>query len=854
MRDDAASTERERWDAPGAPDPRALNEQPTSQRIDNSDRRPSGIARMAERLAPALALATVAGLALTGLSSFGIWDPWEIAVAEKARRLTEGQATSVTHVGPWLVSLGFRLFGVDEWSGRLPIALSGVIAAALAYPLVARFAGRRAGAYAVLIAGTSPLFLFNTRTMLGEAPAFALQTGIVASAMLALFGTGSPARATRRDPSAQPGGATARIALLVLALALACAATAARGALLGALPALGAVALVAAFEGKLLERRADPVGFASALVLCGAAAALLLVIAQSVIADRAGFSVVLGGTPQGGQPPTFEVTIERAFHAFAPWSALLPLALSRMVMAGGPASLARASAAPASGEVAALADDRPLRMLCLLWLALSYAALTLFLSRYGDEAAVFPVVAMAAAVALFLRDVERARASSWPAAIASGLLALIVVRDYSLYPSGPMHGMPLSDFTVPEVFNPKRVWAALIVTFGATTLLGLGAYGQSAKTLRGQLAAPYRLIAVQWRRGAGFKAWLLLFATLLLVLEIFGVLSWAAPKAAHLSTQAIKWGRRLVFLPAALPLAVAAAQLLVYSFAKLRELRCLPVLAAGTAIALYAAFGFMPALSSHFSPREVYETYNALAADRELLLEYKIATRAARYYAKGETRDVERMTELMDALVRDERTWVVLASEDLASVDRMFRAKTGRHLFVADARSAKMTLATNQPIPGRRDQSFLGEFVKRAPPVDIQHRVDANFDDKILLLGYDLKLPHGDHVAAGETFELTWYFKALRPVPGSYRVFVHIDANAMRIHGDHDPVDGRYPVRMWDEGDVIVDRQRIDVPPNYSAGAYAIFVGFYSGETRLVVKEGPRDDANRVRAGVLRIR
>jgi hypothetical protein len=85
-------------------------------------------------------------------------------------------------------------------------------------------------------------------------------------------------------------------------------------------------------------------------------------------------------------------------------------------------------------------------------------------------------------------------------------------------------------------------------------------------------------------------------------------------------------------------------------------------------------------------------------------------------------------------------------------------------------------------------------------------------------------------------------------------VFVHVDAEALRIHGDHDPVDGKYPVRLWEAGDVIIDEQQLEVPSSYAAGAYTIFVGFYSGETRLPVKAGQKDDANRVIAGVLRIR
>jgi hypothetical protein len=132
--------------------------------------------------------------------------------------------------------------------------------------------------------------------------------------------------------------------------------------------------------------------------------------------------------------------------------------------------------------------------------------------------------------------------------------------------------------------------------------------------------------------------------------------------------------------------------------------------------------------------------------------------------------------------------------------------------------------------------------------------VRANFEDRIELLGYDLRLPHEGYVGQGEKFDITWYFKVHKVVPGSYRMFVHVDESTMRIHGDHDPVDGQYPVRMWDVGDVIVDRQTIEVPSTYPAGDYTIFMGFYSGDTRLVIKDGPKDDANRVRVGVLRIR
>ncbi|MCA9609366.1 MAG: hypothetical protein KC619_27385, partial [Myxococcales bacterium] len=101
---------------------------------------------------------------------------------------------------------------------------------------------------------------------------------------------------------------------------------------------------------------------------------------------------------------------------------------------------------------------------------------------------------------------------------------------------------------------------------------------------------------------------------------------------------------------------------------------------------------------------------------------------------------------------------------------------------------------------------------------------------------------------------ITWYFQVVAPVPGSYAPFVHIDGAGQRLNGDHEPVEGRYPVRLWEEGDVVVDRQEIRVPANYGRGNLTIFMGFWAGDNRLDVVEGPADEVDRARVGVLPIR
>jgi hypothetical protein len=173
---------------------------------------------------------------------------------------------------------------------------------------------------------------------------------------------------------------------------------------------------------------------------------------------------------------------------------------------------------------------------------------------------------------------------------------------------------------------------------------------------------------------------------------------------------------------------------------------------------------------------------------------------------------------------------------------------------VADARSARVLLATNSPIPGRADENYLDGAILDAVPATMQHEVHCNFDRRVELVGYDLESPRPDTAGPGQSIAITWYWRAIAPVPAGYQIFLHVDGYGQRLNGDHEPVQGHYPVRLWDTGDIVVDRQELRVPANFPAGDYQYFIGFYSGETRLEILEGREDDVNRCIAGTLHVR
>ncbi|UJR81339.1 ArnT family glycosyltransferase [Sandaracinus amylolyticus] len=892
------------------------------------------------RIAAGVTFVVAAVLVLAGIWSFGIWDPWELASADVARRLAAGEPPTergtldVPPLGPWLVAQGFSIFGIHEWSGRIPIGLSALAAVAIGYWLVARFAGRRAGIYAALIACTSPLFLFNARQMIGAGPAFAAQAAVFLCAVSLLFQPERAESATLRAPVARALWAVG----LVVSIALS---TLASGVLLGVLPPLGAVAATAIARGELAPQRFRANGEARVRAAIAWATvvgtALVAVhVARLVAIDADVYSAWIGGLPRGGNPPTFERVLELVFHSFAPWSALLPIAIGR------------AMAGRAEGEdrvPATLAEEPSLRIGLVLWAAFGFCAQTIYVSRFGS-ATFLPVIALAGSVALLLRDVERAGRGSWAAGLVALLLAALLLRDFRGYPVSPASGLGIEGLALPEDFPRSTGWLALLALFGGVALLGFSVDREESDerfvrdiTLQDTrwsslapaprvalgvvlLGWPHGLLVQQWRRGPGFQAWLIVFLLIATACTIFGLecfllgeerpyesllvlaavtgalaggtwlgvigiavarslskddaararlgrlVTWLAITGVVLtslaiangilgqpqvSSLAVRIGRVLAFLVPAIVVLIALGRAARFAFQKMGEWSLAPMLLVGLAIGGYTSFLFQPKMSSHFSPREVYDAYNRFASEGEPLGEYRVGGRAAAYYAHGEVEELTEQNAVLDFLARPERVWLAFRADDLAQLDRAYRQRTQRHLFVADASSARVLLATNQPPQGLASQNYLADAILDEVP-QVQHRVGANFDRRVELVGYDLDLPGGNSVGPGQQFTVTWYWRVMSPVPGSYQIFLHVDGAGQRLNGDHEPVDGHYPVRLWDEGDIVVDRQTLRVPANFPPGQYTFFIGFYAGESRLDIIEGPSDEVDRARAGTLLVR
>ncbi len=759
-----------------------------------------------ERLGVAVALLLV----VWGIGSFGFWDPWELAIAEAAQA-PGADASMHTRLSTRLIELTFGALGAREWSARLPGAAAAVGTCLIAFALLHRLGGGLAAVAGTAVLLSTPMFLLDARLMMGASVEVLAQTWVGAAALAAFF---SPS--ARRFPWAY----------VALGVGLVFS-TLASGVLLGPLPPVLAVVL-----WSLLSEDDGRVGRVGRWLFPVLALVLVAGVVHAVRLDDTSYSVWLGGGAVGGNPPTFEKAFEVVFHGFAPWSAVLPVA-AVWALGGAGSSRTTVDAAP---------------RVFLLWAAFSFVSWTVFASRYGAPA-YLAVVPLAALVALWLDEVTREPRARWPSVVAIALFVGLLIRDYALYPESPLRALRADGLDVPDVYDPTPTWTACFVVVGVLVALTLVSHPSLE---RPSGSATVKWLRAQWRAGGASRGWLFLAGAILAGCLTFGLACWVVE--LPIASVGVRIGRVCFFVPFVVVLAVIGLPWLRWLYGRLGALRVLPPLAGGLAVGAFVALSFQPALSQHFSPKPVYEAYAELAEGRlEPLATYKVSPSPARYYTRSTVTPLQTHDELEAFFAEGGQRWAVIEAGRLPTLDRVFRRETGHHLYVADARSVRLLLVAAQPVEGRANQSFLASTVLGEAPVP-ERAVRANFDDRIELIGYDLDLPGGDSVGAGQRFGITWYWRALAESASSQQVFVHIDGFGLRLNGDHVPVDGKYPTSLWLKGDVIVDSQTLTVPANYQNGDYTIYVGLFRGSKRLEVKSGTSDDANRVDAGLLSVR
>lgn len=835
------------------------------------------MARRSDLTTPACALALAVAWLVGPIARAGAWDPVEADAADHARRIAvrlfgaaglaragdpaAGPTLSDLKMGelPYTaMALSFKWFGFHEWAGRLPLALVGLAGALSLYAMLHRLVHPRAGFFALVALVATPLYFMHARTMAGDIVAMSAFVMACSGAALGLA-----------DPSPR-----ARLAGLALAALGLVGGFMSRGALLGVASPCAAVAAAALVARPRASSRAMELAITIIVGAIGVGAAVAFFVAvrgAGVGMEGAPLRRVVGMPLFDPSPSTatFDRLVRHIGHAMFPWSAVVPVALGRLLIA--PAARAEAD----ETEEAARASF--VKMLLLLGAGCSFLAGTLVVPWAG----VVPyagVGMLAGAIGLMAFEMRDTRPSALEAlTIAFALLVLAVDLDRMPSRSLAVFAVEAAAFPVTFTEPAKAMLAPVAGLFGFLAFFAHldGATGSalSRSTIGGELRAwvVARRASARDIGGTLYRAFdgNLVFACVLVEAALVGLgamlaigsrAGWSA--VAKLPQGAVKVGVT-AWWAAPLGLTLAAVGFVLARDALRAGRRLLGwsrgalVIVAGAAAGAVLGFFYYPALGEQLSPRGAFEVYARARGENEPLALLGTSPRAGALYFREPLPSFEDVGRAATWLGQDDvpRRFLILKSKDLPRLNSLWRARFHRSVSVVDARSRENVLVASAAAGETLGEDPFADILFDAPP-PVAHALSARFLDHLEVLGWEIVDESNrptDVVVPDRTYRARFVYRVLRRVPGSWQSFLHIDGNGKRYNADHPPLGGRYAMTLWQPGDIVRDEVDVKLEPNFTPGEYWVFFGFFQGEARLHVSDGPaRDD--RVIAGRITVR
>ena len=157
------------------------------------------------------------------------------------------------------------------------------------------------------------------------------------------------------------------------------------------------------------------------------------------------------------------------------------------------------------------------------------------------------------------------------------------------------------------------------------------------------------------------------------------------------------------------------------------------------------------------------------------------------------------------------------------------------------------------------DKERLKPYILDAPPADMAHKIDVNFENKVHLIGYKFD-PETAH--PGSETKLTFYWRCDDTVEDGWLLFTHTKDVGSGKMGNLDFVGPLREERnnthqmlapeRWEKGKVYVDEQTYKVPPEVTGQEITVFVGIWKGDARLRIVSGPNDGDNSAIVGSLK--
>ncbi len=145
---------------------------------------------------------------------------------------------------------------------------------------------------------------------------------------------------------------------------------------------------------------------------------------------------------------------------------------------------------------------------------------------------------------------------------------------------------------------------------------------------------------------------------------------------------------------------------------------------------------------------------------------------------------------------------------------------------------------------GKGDAEWKKNLLTEADLPSSMKKIGSTFSGGMIeIVGYEI---NNSRFNPGEQYKLTVYYRALKPIPESYRIFFHFDVYDGALPNSHKfdefPQKGFYPTQQWKVGEIVKETFEGNISKGHPGGGVKIYTGFFKGGTRMPVDENKYND------------
>jgi len=281
----------------------------------------------------------------------------------------------------------------------------------------------------------------------------------------------------------------------------------------------------------------------------------------------------------------------------------------------------------------------------------------------------------------------------------------------------------------------------------------------------------------------------------------------------------------------------------------------------------YLNFYFIPGILEVFTPKKLVTKFLAEKKEGDILVDYNNWKNRSIYFYMGLENRFERagsVTKIVKTVEKNpEKTiYITTKKSKVPEMRSVLMSKLGVPLTkVADDRvESYMEIElykTSMKDKGSAANSKWRENLinEQDIPKNIKKVGSTIGDGKIEYIGYKINKKRFNQ---NDKMELTVYYKVLKEIKKSYKIFFHFDvyqgALPYSFKIDEYPLEGYYPTNQWKPGNIIKQTFTKTIPSKHPGGGIKIYTGFYKGNRMKVDQANFNDGENRFILGTFRIR